>query len=80
VSAIGANRPILRNGAPELAHGEDGDVGHALADVLGESGEIREQAAQLTRASRLIDMRIPATHVGEGNLQSESCLDELSDL
>src|SRR5204863_393142 len=72
VAVVGAAVAILRDGAPELRHGEHHDVGHPVAQVLGERGE---RAAEVTQAEgepallgALAHVGVPTLHVGERDL------------
>src|SRR5947207_12137967 len=84
VAVVGAAVAVLRDGAPELRHGEHHDVGHPVAQVLGERGE---RAAEVTQAEgepallgALAHVGVPTLHVGERDLEPDVRLDEPRDL
>ena len=84
VTVIGAAVAVLLDGAAELGHREHHDVTHALAQVLRERGErpaeLGEPGRELAFARPLVDVRVPAGDIGEGDVQADVGLDELSDL
>src|SRR5688572_29258262 len=84
VAVVGAAVAVLEHRAAELRHGEDHDVAHTVAEVLGEGGEggaeIAQTVGELALLAALRDVRIPAFHVREGDLQTHVGADELGDL
>src|SRR5262249_33853535 len=84
VAVIGAAIAILGHGPAELGHGDHDDIGHLVAEILGEGrqrpAELAEPERQLAALGALTDVRIPALHVGERDLEADLSLGELSDL
>src|SRR5262245_26800752 len=84
VPVIGAAVAVFLQRAPELRHGEDHGVGHAIAQVDHERGdaarEIVEAIAQLTLRRSLIDVSVPPADVRKRDLEAQVGLRELSDL
>ena len=84
VTVIGAAVSVLGDGPAELRHREDDDVRHLVAEVLGEGGErgaeVAEAQRELAALGALANVRVPALHVGEGDLEADVGLDELRDL
>src|SRR5256886_4366914 len=84
VTVIGAAVSVLGDGPAELRHREDDDVRHLVAEVLGEGrergAEVAEAQRELAALGALANVRVPALHVGEGDLEADVGLDELGDL
>src|ERR1039458_6031904 len=87
VAVIGAAVAVFARGAAELRHGDQGDVLPAVAQVqpeggqrLAKVGKSRGQLALRSARAHLVDVMIPAAHVGEGHLHAHVGLDELRDL
>src|SRR6266853_2219731 len=84
VTVVGAAVAVLRDGAAELRHRQRDDVRHPVAEILRERrerrAEVREAERELAALGALADMRVPALHVGEGDLEADVGLDELRDL
>jgi hypothetical protein len=84
VPVIGAARAVLPHRAPELGHGEDHHIVHAIAQVVHESRhalrKVAEAIGELPLRTALIHMRIPAPDIGEGHFEPNIRLDELRDL
>src|SRR6266849_2467793 len=75
---------VLSHGPPELRHRQDDDVGHAVAEIPVERGqtlgELHEPLRELPLLVALVGVRVPAAHVGKGDLEPHVGLDELGDL
>ena len=84
MAVIGTDVAVLVNGAAELRHREHHHVAHLLSQVGGEGGErvaqILEPGGELALTRALVDVRVPAGAVEEGDLHADVRLDELSDL
>src|SRR5207249_9508597 len=75
---------VLGDRAAEFRHRQDDHVGHAVAEVMRErgerGGEFTETRGQLTALGALRDVRVPAVHLGERDLDTDVRADELRDL
>ncbi len=84
VAVIGAAIAVLVHGAAELAHGDDDDIGHAVAEVLMQRGQRLREAAEpggeLALGVALVGVGVPAVDLGEGDLHADVGLDQLRDL
>ena len=87
VAVIGAAIAVFARRAAEFAHGHDGHVRHAIAQVLIKRGqrlaEFIQAVGELALARLLadfVDVRVPAADVGERDLQADIRLDQLRDL
>src|SRR5215510_4930560 len=84
MSVVGAPVAVLAHGAAELRHGQHDHVAHALPQVAIEGGqvlgELGETEGELPALVALVGVRVPAPHVGEGDLEPDVGLDELGNL
>src|SRR5206468_8141126 len=80
VSMIGAAVAVLGHRPAELAHRQNDDVAHAIAEVTVQRGdsaaEVVEPRAELPRARALIHVRVPAARFGERDLEADVRPDE----
>ena len=71
-------------GAAELRHGENDDIPHPIAEVVIESSdavaEIRQAIRKLAARVTLIRVRVPAAHIGEGDLHADVRFHQLCNL
>src|SRR5215471_8820455 len=81
VAMVGSVIAVLLRSPPELRHGNNNDILHAVAHVRAKGGqcaaELTEQAVQL---AGLVLMMVPPANLGECGLYSSVRLDELCDL
>ena len=81
---VGAAIAVLAGGASELRHGDDHGVFRQGAEVDPEGGnglrEIAKHVRKLSFRCAFVDVMVPSTDVGEGNLHAEVRLDELRSL
>src|SRR5258708_28712237 len=84
VAMVGAAVAVLGDGPSKLAHRQNDDVGHAIAEVPREgreaAREIVEAPRKLAGGGSLVHVRVPAARLGEGNLETYVRLDQLRDL
>src|SRR5215472_13466078 len=84
MSVVGAPVAVLAHGAAELRHGQHHHVAHALPQIAIEGGqalgELGKTEGELPALIPLVRVGVPATHVGEGDLEADVGLDELGDL
>src|SRR6476661_1050820 len=84
VPVVRAAVAVLGDGASELAHREDDDVAHAIAEVSGQRGdaaaEVVEPGGELARGRALVDVGVPSASFRERDLESDVRLHELCDL
>ena len=84
MAVVGAAIPIFARRATELGHGQDADVGHAVAEVKMKSrqrvAEFLEARGKLPFHAAFVDMVVPAADFGEGHFQPHAGLNQLSDL
>src|SRR5438067_1045357 len=73
VTVIGSAIAVLRDGSTELRHRQHDDVGHAIAEILGEGGERRAEIAQargeLTLLGALAHVRVPTVGGSERDFE-----------
>ena len=84
MTVIGAAIAVLRDGSTELRHRQHDDVGHAIAEILGEGGERRAEIVQargeLTLLGALAHVRVPTVGVSERDFEPDVGADQLGDL
>ena len=84
VPVIGASIAVLTHRSPEFRHRQDNRVGHAIAQVLHESGkaarEVVEPDGKLSLCRALIHMGVPPTRFRKRDLETDVRLRKLRDL
>ncbi len=88
VAVIGAAVAVFACGAAKFRHGNDGYVLAPVAQVQPERGEglaeIGKAGWPVGPAKRcalhLVNMMVPASHIGERHLDADVCLDKLRNL
>src|SRR5262249_1612748 len=84
VAVIGAAVAVLGHRPPELAHRQNDDVFHAVAEVARERrdalAEVAKALRELADRRSLVYVRVPAAGFGERDFEAHLGLDELRDL
>src|SRR6266481_2115695 len=84
VAMIGAAVAIFLRSAPELAHGHENSIFHAVAHVLMKRREalakILQQIGKLSLHAALVDVIVPAAAIDEKDFDADVRLEQLPDL
>ena len=76
--------PFSKTSPAKLRHRQHDDVVHPVTQVAGEGRdaprEVVVASGQKPGAAAFVDVVIPVTRLGEGNLQTDVGLDQLGDL
>ena len=84
MAVVGAAVAVFAGGAAEFGHGHYYRVFSEIAEVGPEGGdrlrEIAEDVRDLSLGAAFVDVVVPAADVGEGDLHSEVCFDQLRQL
>ena len=84
VAVIRSAVAVFGHRPAELRHRQDGDVGHAIAEILRERGqrrrELAEPVGELASLVALAHVGVPAADVREGDLEPDVGANQLCDL
>src|SRR5687767_12692736 len=84
VSVVGAASSVFTDRTPELRHGQQHDIVHAIAEIVVERAhsarKLPEAIGQLTLRTALVVVRVPAANVDKRDLDTHTGLDELRNL
>ena len=76
---VGAAVAIFGDRPPELAHRQDDDVVHAVAEIAGQRGdalaEVVEPLRELADRGALVHVRVPAAGLRERDFEADVRLD-----
>ncbi len=81
VAVIGSPIAVLAHGAAELGHRHNGDIFHAIAQVLIKRRECLPEIQQVVvELARLVHMRIPSADLGKRHFHADIRFDQPGDL
>ncbi len=84
VAMVGAAVSVLPGSAAKLRHRQNHYVVHALTEIGVERrdrvAELLQQIAELTARAALVDVSVPAAHVGKRHLEPDTGFDQLRNL
>src|ERR1700722_557200 len=83
VAMVGAAIAVFADGASEFGHGDDDGVFAEVAEVGPEGSEglrkLAKNIGNLALGAAFVDVMVPASDIGEGDLHAEVGLDELGE-